>query len=254
MIDIHAHILPGLDDGASDIYDTLEMVKMAADSGVRAIVATPHCNVPGMYENYYDEEYADVFRYVRRAVKEERIPVQILPGMEVYATYDLPKRIEERKIMSLNQSAYMLMEFPFEAEADFADAILKKLRSMGVRPVVAHAERYEFVQDDPQTVYEWRKNGVLVQVNKGSFLGRFGRHARKTAYQLLDHNLVSVVASDAHSPFKRTPYMMDAYEELSGQYPEEYLRILFKENPRRICENRPTIRFELRPFEDDWLE
>lgn len=86
MIDIHSHILPGMDDGARDLYDTLDMVDMAARSGVRAIVATPHCNIPGAYKNYFNQEYVALLEKVRKAVKAERIPVQILPGMEAFAT------------------------------------------------------------------------------------------------------------------------------------------------------------------------
>lgn len=249
MIDIHTHILPGIDDGASDIYDTLEMVQLAADSGVRAMIATPHCNIPGLYDNFFNREYIEVVQRVRDAVSKERIPVEVLPGMEVFAAYNLPKLIEQKKVMSLNQSSYLLMEFPFDEEADYANEMLRKVRELKLRPVIAHAERYEFVQENPQLVYEWRKLGYLIQINKGSFLGKFGRHARMAAYQLMDHNLVSVIASDAHSPLRRTPYLRDAYEELRKEYPAEYLRILFKENPWRICENKPTIRFEMTPFE-----
>ena len=91
MIDIHSHILPGLDDGAQDLYDTLEMVEAAARSGVKAIVATPHCNIPGGYQNYYSEEYIDAVKRTREAVRKENIPVKILPGMEAFETSDLPE-------------------------------------------------------------------------------------------------------------------------------------------------------------------
>lgn len=252
MIDIHSHILPGIDDGASDMYDALEMVKMAADSGVRAMVATPHC-IPGVYDNYFSKEYVEAVKRMRKAVKEERIPVQILPGMEAFATYDLPKRIEQKKIMPLNQSSYMLMEFAFDEDPDYACEILRRVRELGVRPVVAHAERYEFLQDNPRLVYEWCKKGYSIQVNKGSFMGRFGRRARAAAYRFMDHNLVTAIASDAHSPYQRTPHMLETYEELLTEYPEDYLKVLFDENPRRICENMPTVRFELISFEEDGI-
>lgn len=250
MIDIHTHILPGIDDGAADIYDTLEMVRIAAESGVKAMVATPHTNIPDLYDNYFGKEYVELVHKVKEAVKQEGIPVQILPGMEAFATEDLPERIREQKIMSLNQSSYLLMEFPFDADIPYAADVLQRVKAMGIRPVIAHVERYEFAQENPQIVYEWRKRGCLIQVNKGSFLGKFGRRARKAAYEFMDHNLVSVIASDAHSPLQRTPYLMDAYAELRGEYPEEYLNILFEENPWRICENKPTIRFQMRSFEE----
>ena len=167
MIDIHAHILPGIDDGAEDMYDTLEMARMAADSGVDKIIATPHCNIPGMYGNYFGREYIDRYESVVRAVREE----EILPGMEVFSTEDLPELIVNHKIMPLNQSRYILMEFAFDEDPEFADSILKRVEEVGARPVIAHAERYEFIQDYPQIAYRWFRKGYVIQANKGSFLG-----------------------------------------------------------------------------------
>ena len=171
MIDIHAHILPGIDDGAEDTYDTLEMARMAADSGVNRIIATPHCNIPGMYGNYFGREYIDRYESVVRAVRKEKIPIEILPGMEVFSTEDLPELIVNQKIMPLNQSRYILMEFAFDEDPEFAEAILKRVKEVGARPVIAHAERYEFIQDYPQIAYRWFRKGYVIQANKGSFLG-----------------------------------------------------------------------------------
>ena len=206
MIDIHAHILPGIDDGAEDMYDTLEMARMAADSGVNRIIATPHCNIPGMYGNYFGREYIDRYESVVRAVRKEKIPIEILPGMEVFSTEDLPELIVNQKIMPLNQSRYILMEFAFDEDPEFAEAILKRV------------------------------------------LGRFGGGPKRAADSLLRHNLISVIASDAHSPLQRTPYMMDVYEELSREYSENHLDVLFQYNPARICDNREILRLEPVPY------
>ena len=241
MIDIHSHILPGLDDGAQDIYDTLEMVSLAADSGITAMVATPHCNIPGSYKNYFGDEYIHTIQKVREAVHAEGIPVNILPGVEAFGTPELPKLLQEGKIMPLNQSRYLLVEFGFGEDSAYVNRIIEELCALKVIPVIAHAERYEFVQKNPELVYEWRKSGYPIQINKGSFQGKFGRRAADTAYLLLNHHLVSVVASDAHSPYQRTPYMADVYEELLMEYPEKYLEMIFSENPRRICENEPIL-------------
>lgn len=248
MIDIHAHILPGVDDGAGDIYDTLEMASMAAESGVTAIVATPHCNIPGVYRNYYGEEYKSICRETDRILRHEGIPVKLLPGMEAYATVDLPELIAKQKITTLNQSHYMLIEFDFHEEPDFADDILHRVSEMGIKPVIAHAERYDFVLDNPEIVYEWRKKKYLIQANKGSFQGRFGGEIRHAAYRLLDHRLINVIASDAHSPYKRTPFMLNVYDELCMQYPQEVMDILFRKNPDRICSDLPVLAWEPIPF------
>ena len=249
MIDIHSHILPGVDDGAQDIYDTLEMIRLAERSGIRAMVATPHCNIPGGYKNYFNETYIERIQLVREAVHREEIKVNILPGVEVFGTEDLPELLADGKIMTLNQSKYLLMEFSFDEDPAFVGHVLEKVAEMKAIPVIAHAERYEFVQKDPNLVYQWRKLGYPIQINKGSFQGKFGRRAEKAAYLLMDHKLVSVVASDSHSPHVRTPYMEDVYEELLEMYPTNYVEMLFNENPKRICMNEPILGFQAKKID-----
>lgn len=238
MIDIHAHILPGMDDGAEDTQEVLDMARMAVDSGVTAIVATPHCNFPGVYDNYYNKEYMETFRWVTRALKDAEIPLKLYAGMEVFVTPDVPKLIADGKLLTINGGRYMLVEFEFDEEPGYVNKMLKEIADCKVFPVIAHPERYQFVQDNPMIAKQWKSNGYLMQANKGSFVGRFGRRARRTVYELLDNNLLSLVASDCHSPYQRTPYMLDVYEELSENYSMKQLKMLFEENPRRICLNQ----------------
>lgn len=244
MTDIHAHILPWIDDGAVDLYDTLLMARKAVDSGVTAMVATPHCNIPGLYGNYYGNEYKSVFERACQALKDERIPLTLYPGMEVYATSEVPKLLSQGKLMTLNNSKYLLIEFDFKEEPDFTVHLLRKIRELGIRPVISHVERYAFIQDAPEIVYNWHEEGYLIQVNKSSFFGGFGKEAQQVARQLLRRNLISVVASDAHGPYQRTPWMKTAYDELAKEIPKRYMDALFDDNPRRICGNQPTFRFQ----------
>lgn len=241
MIDIHSHILPGIDDGAADIYETLEMAEMAVRSGVTQIVATPHCNIPGGYENYFGERYIHAYERAVEAIRREGIPLQILPGMEAFGTYNLPDLIVDRKIMPINQSRYILTEFDFGEDPAYVADILKRMQAVGAIPVVAHAERYQFIQDRPEIALEWKRLGYLIQVNKGSFTGRFGEEERRAAYILLENDLAAAIASDAHGTKARTPILLDAYEELKQHYSEDILNRVFNENPERICSNRPVI-------------
>lgn len=244
MIDIHSHILPGIDDGARDIYDTLDMAAMAVESGVTKMIATPHCNLLGRHDLYFAREYKEAYQYAAEALEREQIPLKLYPGMEVFVTSNLPELLAEGRIMTLNESRYLLVEFDFEEDEDYASVMLEKILKMKAVPVVAHAERYLFVQEHPEIAKEWHKRGIPIQVNKGSYFGRFGRRAARTAEYLTDRYLVTAVASDAHSPEWRTPYMEDVYSELLEEYPRGYIRALFEENPRCILENRPIIRFE----------
>lgn len=239
MIDIHTHILPGIDDGARDLGDTLDMAQIAVNSGVTAMIATPHCHLPRGYENYADEHYWSTFALARDAITQSEIPLRLYPGMEVYAVPELPELLEQGKLMTLNDSRYLLMEFSFDEEAMYADQMLQKMQAAGVTPVIAHIERYGFVQESPELAETWKRRGYVVQCNKGSFQGRFGREEQRLAYQLLDSGLVDVIASDTHRPYRRTPNLWDAYELLSAEYPEEYLQTLFYENPQRILEDEP---------------
>ena len=242
MIDIHSHVLPGLDDGSKDMYETVEMLTMAAESGVTDMIATPHCNIQGTFENYYNNHYIQTFREVQKAINELEIPIRLYPGAEVFVTEDLPELMSGGKILTLNGGHYMLLEFAFDDTLEFANDMLEKVSAMGIRPVIAHPERYVFLQQRSRTAYEWCEKGYVLQCNKGSFTGRFGKRCAVVAYEMLGQNLVSVIASDAHSSSRRTPVLMDTYEELLGGFATDYLDILFEENPRRILQDKPVIR------------
>lgn len=242
MIDIHNHMLPGIDDGSPDMETTLEMARIAVSSGIKAVVLTPHCNIPGVVNNYFDENYVQNFREVQRAIRMAQIPLKLCPGMEVFVTFDLPELIKAKKIMTLNQSRYLLMEFAFDEDLEFADDMLRKIASLGIIPVIAHTERYQFVRENPEITYEWCQNGYVIQINKSSIKGSFGRGAQHMAYRLLDKGQASVIASDAHGTECRTPYMRDTYRWLQEHYEEAYLDVLFRKNPENICKNLPIIR------------
>lgn len=238
MIDIHAHILPGMDDGAEDLQDALEMAKIAVENGITTMVATPHCNLPGVYDNYLDKNFVDTYKRVCSALEANEIPLNLLPGMEVFATPDLPELLESGKLLPINGSKYLLVEFPFEEELQYVENILEGILKAGLYPVIAHAERYECIQKNLYILEKWKSRGVLVQVNKGSLVGRFGKPSYSAAHSMMQKRQVDVIASDCHSPNYRTPVMMDVYEKLQRHYPRAYLELLFNENPRRICSNQ----------------
>lgn len=249
MIDIHTHILPGIDDGAADIYDSIEMAALAYENGTKVIVATPHCNIPGEYDNYFGKEYCRNFEKTKEIIRREEPGITLLAGMEVFATEELPWLLTEGLIFPINRTRYVLMEFDFREDPLFADRILRQVQEVRAVPVIAHAERYEFIQEDPSLAYMWKKTGCEIQVNKGSFMGKFGRMAQRTAYELLNHNLITVIASDAHSPVRRTTCMADAFDYLRRDYSAEYLNILFETNPQNICNGLKPVQLRRIPFE-----
>ena len=243
MIDIHCHILPLVDDGAESLEEAVEMARMAADSGVSVIIATPHCNLPYEEEkNYISPALQQRFFRFQQAVKAAGIPLTVLPGAEVLCTPEVPGLLAEGKLLTLAGGRYLLVEFFFDEDLDYMDEMLSAIANHGNIPVIAHPERYESVQRTPHIVERWFRAGYIIQLNKGSILGRLGRRAARTASWILDRGLAHVVASDAHSPSVRTPQMTPLAEYLSDRYGDGYAHILLEDNPGRILHNRPILK------------
>lgn len=248
MIDLHAHILPGVDDGAPDLECALTMAEMAVESGVTAIVATPHCNMPGRFENYWDYSLYGKIKAFQQELRRAGIRLAIVSGMEVFGTPDTPELLRKGKLATLGGSRYLLIEFPFEGYAQQATEILRAILAMGYRPVVAHPERYRYVQSEPALLNQWLSIGCLMQLNKGSLLGRFGRAAQTLALSMLDRGFAVAVASDAHSFSARTTWMLDMWEFLCEEYSEQTAGLLLEDNPRSLLHNE-----DIRMKEPDWF-
>ena len=248
MIDIHSHVLPGVDDGAQTLDDSLELMAQAADSGVHTLVVTPHCNVPDEFDNYAGPELEELFARVDRAREEAGIPLRLCRGMEIFATEELPLLLRDKRVWTLNGTDYFLMEFAFQEDPDFCRDLLRRCRDLGFRPIIAHPERYFFVQDDPDLAFEWCISGYGLQINKGSLLGRFGPEPKSCAELMLQHGLAACVASDAHSPYRRTTYFGEIEDYLMEYYGSDFARLLLEENPARILGGRDLLGYEPIPF------
>lgn len=249
MIDIHTHILPGIDDGSPSLDDSLNMADIAASSGVDTIIMTPHCNIPDYYDNYYSLELMHAFSDFKKALEQFRIPVQVLPGMEIFATPDISSLIQEKKVIGLNFSQYILVEFNFGENAEWMSNRLQEIIKIGRIPIVAHPERYDCISEQPEITVSWIQMGCLLQCNKGSFLGSFGRRVEETSHHLLNHRLVSFIASDTHHPDVRTPHMSEIYNYIASQYSERTALRLMHDNPLSICTKRPITMNDYIPFE-----
>ena len=246
MIDIHTHILPGVDDGAEDLEDSYLMAELAEESDVETIICTPHSNMRGIFENYYTDEYTEKIQKLNRLVQDRGLSITLLPGMEIYATEDVAERIRSGQVISLNYTKNYLIEFGFHKSSIWMTKILEKILRLGVTPVVAHPERYECVQQDPEVVQLWNNMGCQMQINKGSVFGKFGRGAWKVAGELLYSGQISYVASDAHSPYQRTTYLKDTWHFLCEEFSRELAQQVLYENPYRLIhgERSPYIRKE----------
>ena len=238
MTDIHCHIIFGADDGSGGIEESVKMSALAYSGGTRRIIATPHCNIPDSYRNYWDEDMLDRLKAVNHANEKAGVKVEILPGNEIFCAGRFISLIKNGKLRTLNDSRYALVEFDFEEYADSAYMKLSQLASEGYVPVVAHPERYGFVCEDFESAVRMKDIGCLLQVNKGSLKGSFGHEARQASLFILGERLADFVASDGHSPYMRTPYLADAEEFISEEFSPDYAKLLLEYNPESVVEDR----------------
>ena len=238
MVDIHCHILPEVDDGAWDLDTAVAMARIARDCGVDKIITTPHFKgEPQSLDMVGQMVYQR--RRLQNRLQQEQIEVELLPGAEVLC---LPQTLElarTGRLPTLGTGRYVLTEFYFDAGAGFMDETLEGLRHYGYQPVVAHPERYGAVQQDPELARRWFHRGIVLQVNKGSILGAFGRRAEDAAVRMLCRGNAPIIASDAHSPEVRTTDLQPVRHWCQDHLGQTYTKILLEDNPGRIAAGKP---------------
>lgn len=238
IIDLHCHILPGMDDGAKNLGESLEMACLAVEGGTKAMVVTPHCKDGGA------QEVRSETALLRQALQKAGIPLQLYVGMEIFGTPDTALMLEDRELLTLHDSVYPLIEFAFHSDGRQETWILEQVIEAGYIPLVAHPERYEYIQKDPGLVNAWKEMGCVFQVNRGSLLGRFGRIPQNTAVALTRRGFASVVASDAHSAHYRTPWMRDVEIFLNRKISPVAAEYLLRRNPAAILKNEQLLSVE----------
>lgn len=241
MIDIHAHIIPGVDDGSQDVGTSVLMAEMAAESGVSAMIATPHSNQRGAYENHVSDRLLRKLDSFRNEIIKENIDLDIAFGMEVFCTGEVPRLLREKKLLTLNDSRYVLVEFNFGMNASRMEQMLYSILDSGFVPIIAHPERYYDLQGQLELIADWMEEGIGIQINKGSVFGHFGRDARTFACAMLRYGLATCIASDAHGAESRTTDMTDIYDFLMTEFSVIEAERLLNENPTRIYNDKPLL-------------
>ena len=237
MIDIHCHILPMLDDGASDWSESLAMARLAVSSGVAAIVATPHFtgNLQGL------EVIATLRSRYEKLVQllaRHKIPLKLLPGAEILCTPETISMARQHMLPTLGNSNYLLVEFLFNASEELIADTLIELAECGYRPVLAHPERYLAVQQNPELINQLFFQDIVIQLDKGSVMGNFGSEVQEAALWILRNGLAHAIASDAHGMNHRTTDMIDLRKFLLENFPPRYVEVLLVNNPARIVTNK----------------
>ena len=237
MIDIHCHILPEIDDGSSCLEESLDMAQIAVQSGVTDIIATPHFR--GEEESLEQKErFARRYEKLKAALAREGSPLKLHLGAEILCLPQTVELAERHQLPTLAGTEYVLTEFYFDESFDFMDRMLEQIANCGYRIVVAHPERYDAIQFQPELLEKWARRGYVLQVNKGSILGVLGRGAEQTAGAMMEMGLVHLFASDAHSSRHRTPNMGQIVRWAQTYCTPECAQILLGENPRRVLKGK----------------
>ena len=226
MIDIHTHVLPQVDDGSDSVETSLNMLRFIQENGVTDVILTPHYR--GRY-NKTAKELASLFKDFKKQVLDAGINVKLHLGQEIYYTEDLIGVLESNEVLTLNDTKYVLLEFPYNESVDIEEIVYDVVAS-GFIPVIAHVERYGYVSIDD--VVAIKSLGALIQVNGTAVLGNAPKYAVKRTKKLLKAKLVDFVASDAHK--SRLPNLKDAYDKIKKKYGEDYANVLFTENAKKI--------------------
>lgn len=233
MIDIHAHVLPGIDDGAKTLLESMDMIRCAKEQGFQGIVLTPHFYPDNKMTSVVAENKRR-FKALKKAVSDEGIEIFLFLGNEVFYSQDTLGFIGKGCFTTINNSRYLLVE-TMRHSLDFysLEVFLNNLHRKGYTPILAHPERYDFIQKDPNVLVRLVQDGNLAQMNILSLIGFYGKDAQATAEILLTHNMVHFLASDAHvtKAYDKFDGALEIARSLVG---EKKVAKLLDENPKRV--------------------
>lgn len=232
MVDIHCHILPGVDDGAPDMDTALQMLKMEQADGVSDVVLTPHF----VSEHEPSHDYAGRFSELQAKAKEVCPGITLHLGRELFFSHSLPELLESGRVQYMGESNYALIEFSPDADYQYIYHSLTYLSQNGVQPILAHVDRVNNV--GTKEAAELVKSGIYIQVNAGSISGKNGFRIKRKIQKLLRFGLIHFVGSDAHNTTSRAPDLKEAYEYTAKKFGPECADAIFIINPHAMLSNQ----------------
>ncbi|MDV7720231.1 tyrosine protein phosphatase [Pediococcus ethanolidurans] len=239
MIDLHCHILPGVDDGSPDKETSLKLAKVAVEQGITHMLLTPH-HMDGDYLNHK----ADVIEKTtdfQEALDRNQIRLTVFPGQEVHITGELIQAIDRDDILFADESnRYLILELPHNEVPEYTEKMLFTLQTRGITPILVHPERNQGFRQDPDKLYGFVSQGCLTQLTASSYVGVFGEHVQKFTEQIVDAGLGFVFASDAHNLKGRNFKMAQAFEKLEKNKGNRFVEI-YQENVKRIINGDDVI-------------
>ncbi len=236
MIDLHSHVLYGIDDGAETFEDSVAMCELAAADGTEVMVATPH-RFDGIHENHPIELLRERLGLIQEAVGDR---IRLVLGCELHFTHAVVEQLcTTKEGWGINDGPYVLLEFPPFSIPHGCENAIYRITSAGFRPLIAHPERNRTVQERPEFFFNLAELGLFSQVDSASLFGRFGKDAEATARTLLRNNLVHAISSDTHSPRRRRPGLSRAFAAARDIVGDEHARALVYDNPKAVVDGLP---------------
>ncbi|WP_017548147.1 tyrosine-protein phosphatase [Salinicoccus carnicancri] len=235
MIDIHNHVLIGVDDGPESEEETLDLLRQAIDNGITDIIATPH-HYSGDFINPKSQIVSKMVEVID-IIEKHQLDINIYPGQEIRINGDLVNELETDVNLPLNQSQYVLVEFSFTEIAGYTENLFFDLQMNGYTPVIAHPERCRPLAKDPDRLYELVGKGAIAQITAGSVSGALGEGLQETSLKMIENHLIHVVSSDAHHATMRPFMLKEAYEVIDEKLGSEYVEYLQK-NAEAVLNNK----------------
>jgi len=234
MIDLHCHILHGLDDGPKTIEESIEMARTAVADGIHTIFASPH-HQNGQYTTERNVILQKVDE-LNKVLKNESIPLTILPAQEVRLYGELIEDLQNNKIVTVNEgNRYLLCELPSSTIPLFTDKMFYELQSQRIQPILVHPERNKILLNEPDRLYKLVQKGVLTQITASSITGQFGKTIQKFSLKCIESNLAHVIASDAHDTKNRVFQLTEAYKVIREKFGTQ-TEFMLKENVQAISD------------------
>lgn len=234
MIDMHCHVLPGVDDGAQSMEQTMEMLRIACGEGIEAMIVTPHFKAGHHSAN--PETVTNLIRKVQENAERSGYVIRLYPGNEVLYFAGAEELLERDAVLTLNNTDRVLVEFSPAVEYIYLRNALDSVRAQGYTPVLAHVERYECMVKSSERVRELKQMGAEIQINAQSAAGKLGKRVQHFLYALLKEKLVDYVGTDAHNTEERAPKFQECYQMLSKRFDTAYLDKIFYGNALAIIE------------------
>ncbi|MGY3778713.1 tyrosine-protein phosphatase [Isobaculum melis] len=217
MIDLHCHILPGIDDGPKDLEAAIAMAKMAVSEGIEHILVTPH-HRNGQYINK-KKEIIEAMQAFQTILDMNAIPLNLFPGQELRLTSELLDYIDNDEVQFVDEDCqYLLIEFPTMSIPNATENLFFELGKRNITPIIVHPERNHVFYNKPDIFFQFIEKGAYAQLTAGSYLGHFGKKIQKFSKQLLDANSIHIIASDAHNISTRKFCVKEAYEKLEKEF------------------------------------